>query len=487
MRSYVATMRDRLPQQWHTFVSRLKRHALALGTLLFACIVGQAAIATQSPLVIVEPDTKTYVTAAAHILSSFQLFDPIRTPGYPLFLALIFKAQGSMDLMLVVYAQMALMMLAAGEIYVLAYRITSHKSTAAIAGSLVGGNLYILQWERTVLTESLACWLLVTLFVAFEAYLRTARRQALIWLAVLSVAVVLTRPSTFALPPVLFAVLLARDLRLGGLRRSWPRLAIALAAVCGLLFGYAWGNGVATGYEGFSDVSNINLFGKVLQYHMEDENLDPRFAQLRGDLHTYLTTHFTSYVDPYVFVSAYPQYGRSFYALLGDFSRETISQHPIEFIQKTYPIANATWIFMPYNPYVNQLQAPWVGSLLFLAGIPFWVLGLLPFLLIYFLALAWRRPDSTAAVLLAALLLCVLTNIIVSAAGSYGDYYRLREPMDWGIIVAGVITLAESIRMITARPLFGADVPEAASEATASLTPTRKRNAPTLDGATAHP
>src|SRR5262245_49590738 len=178
-------------RQWQ----RLRFHAWPLGLLAVTILLGQAATLTQQPLVGVSVDTRSYMIPAQRIAQSQWLAPPFRTPGYPLFLSLVFQLSGGVDypaaqtcthqppttscanaFLPVVAAQALLSVLGVLAVYLLVYRLTSRRLFACIIACYLSVNLYLLAWERSVLSELLSTTWLVLVFLSFE---RFVRRQGL--------------------------------------------------------------------------------------------------------------------------------------------------------------------------------------------------------------------------------------------------------------------------------------------------------------------
>ncbi len=434
--------------QW--FAAHLKSHRPQLLLALSASLVGQAFTLTQTPLAQQFPDSATYLSPARHILSSFQFFDPIRPPGYPFFLALTLLIHGgATDPTTIVLAQAALMILSAGEIYLLAYRLTRNKWTAAVASALFGSNLAIVQWERAILSESFACWLTITIFVLFEAQLRAPKTWKIVSLGILLGLAILVSPADLILPPVILGIALARDLRLGRLRHTWRSLGTAIMLVAGIVAGYIQMNGSATGLYALTDVTNVNLLGKVLEYRMQDENTNPYFTPLRQALDVYVQTQQgQTVIDPYGFLDTNTSFNAPYLNPIGDYSSAIISRHLGEYLVKSIPDIEQTWQIDP-TPYVPASPSNSMTQTLFtLATIELWSYILLPFLCIVFLVWFFLRPRNHSMALLCAMTATLAANICLTATGSYGDFYRLRSPLDWAMVLVGGIALVELGRSV---------------------------------------
>lgn len=429
----------------------LRPHMVALGVVLLAFVAAQAVTLAQAPLAVLNPDSQSYLSAAHSVLAQHQIFNVSRTPGYPVFLALVFLVAGEGNLAAVVYAQMALLLVAALEVYALVYLLCARRWLAAALAALIASNLYILDWERTVLQETLSYVVVVTLFLCFVWYIRSNRRVALIALAIACPVAILTRPALIYLPALLLALLALWRTAMHGWRTAWQSPLLTLGVTYAVVVAYMAGNALAYGYFGLTDVSTVNLFGKVLEYRMQDEVTDARFAPMRADADQYLAAVAPNTVRGPVSAWAFAfdtwrtppnyQYSRDHFALMSAYAKDVIVHHPIEFAADTVPDIGEVWLSPPTLFYARYSTTPRITlSLLALSRFEYQTYLLLPLALIALAALAWRRPRTTGTYLLATGAIAVAFNILLNAAAASAEFPRLRSPLDWlMIVVAGVL------------------------------------------------
>ncbi|MBA3826317.1 MAG: glycosyltransferase family 39 protein [Ktedonobacterales bacterium] len=419
----------------------LRRHGGPLALLACACAIGQQITVTQAPLAIQTADTPSYLHVATGIASRGLFFDQTRTPGYPALLASVFTVAGHANMGAVVAVQTALVTLAALQLYGLALRLGGQPWLAGCTGAFMGMSVYFTNWERVIGTEALATWAVITLFGLFARYLHTGARRWLVALAVWSVVVILIRPFFLYLPLLLLGMLALRAWQRGQFRAQMGQLALAGGIVAGLLLAYMGANAAVCGYFGLSDVGTVNMFGKVLEYQMQDQTDDPRFAVLQSDLQGYL--HGAN--EPWGFPYHYPAYAVQHYRPLADYTQAIIARHPLEYAQKTVPDVLLT---LTASPTLYAALAPtlpqWMTGVVQLASAPLAAYLLFPLLLGWVLW-RWSRSRGSAVETLAATLgLALAGTILMAAAGAYtvlhgtqavGDFYRLRAPLDWAFVL----------------------------------------------------
>lgn len=452
--AYIQDYERRLPNALRLARVRLGSHRLALIVLFVACLAGQLATLIQTPLAVTFPDSGTYIQTATNLVVHHRLFNLQRTPGYPLFLAYIFVLTGGVNLRAVVFAQSLLMLLAAAEVYVLAFRLCRSRALATLAAALIGANLYILDWERCILSEACAVWVSVTIFLVFERCLRTNNRWYLAALLGLSAAAVMIRPMFVLLPLLLFVVL---GLRMLTTRASAGRLrdvALALAAVYLVVCGYMAGNRVVNGYFTLSDVSNVNLFGKVLEYRLQNDTRDARYAQIQLDADTFSRTHNTA--NPYTFLGLYRGYSHPPFALIGAYANDVVLNNLPAFLRDSMPDTVTTWAAAPYVYAQWDAASPLVALLTEISLVGLGMELMLPLVLLLQGAVCWRERLSARSCVLLALTLGVVLNLVEIGTGSYGEFYRLRAPLDWIMILVGVLVVGDLLLRAAGRkgPLF---------------------------------
>jgi hypothetical protein len=442
-------------------LGRVWPHRLPLAFVVVACAIGQLAVLLQTPLVAWRPDSSSYTQVADQILHHFQFVDALRTPTYPTFLAVIFVLTGGEHLGAVVLAQTGLTLITILEIYLLAYRVSASRWQAGVVACLIGVNPFVTNWERCILPEALTFWLVVTLCLVFERYLRHERPATLAMLAFLLVATIMARPQYLYLPAVVAGILVYRRLRQHSLSRGWKELvvvgAIPIMAVCA----YCATNAAVSGYLGLSDITNLNLFGKVIEYHMLDMSgypADPSFARFRADIaasaaawdphaaaqnswvHQDVTAHLWD------FVQSHPQYDVHHRAMYGAYSGTIIVHHPLYYIEMTAGDVMAATYAGPQLSADFSFISPWIAALFVLFSFLARMYAFLPALLIAGAVSAWRHADRPASLMVFALVLAITGNIIVPALTDFTEFWRLRFPTDWSMTLVATLLLVAAVQ-----------------------------------------
>jgi hypothetical protein len=402
------------------------------------------------PHVEIYPDTNGYIASSQHILSRGQLVDPVRLPGYSLLLALAVVLAPRNSLALLSAIQGALFIVATLEVYALALLVLRRTWQALLIGLLVGTNLYLLKYVKPIISDGLALWLTVSLALAAVIFLRTLRPRDLWLVAALTLALFMTRPEWIYAPPLLFAYLLVAAARRGRLRRVLPHALGAIVLLYVVLGLYIHQNAVQNRYAGVTAVQNVNLLGKVMQYHMQNE-VPPRYAPVAHVVNAYLAR---GGISPWALVNRTPALRANRGALAGAYAAEVIEHHPLAFLGHSIPTMFSSLslgytaddfqtisAIQPHGPF-----APLLVTLRAISAGIYVTYVLFPLVALPWAALCcWRRTarlwqvEAMGAVALLGLYALILTTI-----GGYGDYARIHtafNPLMIVVIWGGVLAI----------------------------------------------
>ncbi len=457
------------------FAARLEPHKIPLLILTLAMFVGQFAVFHHHPVyAIFSGDSTDYINDAHKLLATGNPIDPGRTPGYPLLLAVIFGLTGGDHLKAVVAVQVVLMVSAIYLIYLLTFRLTRNRWAALIAGAFLALNTYLMNWEREILSETLALWLLVVAFIVTERYFHSPRPRYLILLTAVLIYSMFNRPFFVFLPALFFIMLFVHALRTGRVRLEWKPLAISAAISYALLGGFVLGNGLIYHYYGISYISSVNLFGKIIEYRMQTQFTDPRYTTISTQLNAWMAG---GGVNQFIFLNhQYPQYARNYYRFASAYTDDIILHHPVEFTLYSLDDTYKAMILKQIYYDSHHTDPAWFAPVSTLEAVGIYVYMLLPFMLIGLAVWWWRQPKSFTPLLLLLLALTVMASLLEIGFASNGYPYRLRMPDDWAMIVLSVVMATSALQWYRQRqkPAAGS-ASSSDQERDQEMAPTQKR------------
>jgi len=440
-------------RRWSGWRGALGRHRWPLLILTGAMALVQAIVIAHRVAIPAALDTSEYLAAAADILSRGQLISPLRTPGYPLFLDAIFLLRGGrQDLVAVVAAQAALVVVTAYEIYLLTYRLTGRMALACLAAALVGTNVFVIDWQFSIRPEALSYWTVVTLFLLVERMLGGLRASTVAWFAALSLFAAMVRPLYLFVPILLLAALFLRGLRLGRWREYALKLGLALLFVYGCTAGYSALNGALNGYNGITYPLTIQLFGKVIEYHMQDLPVSPELTPVQRAAVRYARGGGR---DPYAFAHE-NGFDADYYAALDPYAKYVILHHPAEYAVKSLGDL-ARWWDLPvqYAPY----SSPVATVMRAVSRAALGVYYLLPLLAVLVLVRLRRAPADPRTFIFALMLLLNFASDVINAGTAYWEWYRYRFPLDWSAILIATVLLWEGAAWLQRRRALSRGAP----------------------------
>ncbi len=217
----------------------------------------------------VTTDSREYLAIARDLMEGRPVDSTLRTPGYPAFLALCFRAAGGENLTVVLVVQAILHALTILCVFRLACRLTGSFALSAV----VGGALLLPNFTLgipSLLTEELAVFLLAaTLLVLLEAILRNS--PGLAGLAgLLGIGLALTRPAYQMLGPLLLFACAFVLIRQEGWRTGLCRLALGVlpfVIVLGVGAGiWSERNYRVHGFRGLTCAAGYHLTTRTVSY-----------------------------------------------------------------------------------------------------------------------------------------------------------------------------------------------------------------------------
>lgn len=425
------------------------------------------------PGVDINADSPTYLSAAERLFAHpYQLLDPVRLPGYPLFLALIYAIAGHRNLAAASYVHALFFILTALEVYLLARHIFRYPLLAFIVALLFGTNITLLGYCKAIMSEGLAALLLTSLALAIVSFVQTLHLKTLCLVISLLLLLIFTRPEWLLLPPFLFAFLFLFAIRRR--RKHKPFLSIgtmlvALVIIYGSLGIYSEQNAVRNHYPGLTAVSSWNYMGKVLQYDMQDQ--DEVLAAQRAMSRKLAACIARIDRDPFHVLPCVPELSNDQYdTAAGAFALSIILRHPVEFLLKSLPLFVSSLVdYHDVTYHTNVSGGPFGVPLSWLQAVHrafYWANICLPFCIVGWLVCWARRArwfgkgrrgeevDKVAGVALAAVCLLVGYGVIVTTLAGYraDDYMRFHIVFDpllilfvWGSILWGIFSLKQRL------------------------------------------
>ncbi|GCE27326.1 hypothetical protein KDA_28100 [Dictyobacter alpinus] len=388
-------------------------------------------------------DTPGYVNFAQQLRTTGNPINVFRLPTYPLFLLLISLFVGPQNLFAVSIVQGILFICAVIEFYVLTLLLFKQSWIACCISLLVGTNIILISYSKTLMTEGLSLWLLLSSLLLAICIMRSGNMALLKWLGLFLALLFFTRPEWASFPILLFAYLLWNGYRRSEFRSkllSMVRVAIVLYALLAIYIGC---NFFIHHYLGLTSVENMNLIGKVMQYHMQNE-APPGYEHIQRII-DFNVTH--THLSPYQLLGKHPELGRNNAQPVGDFARAIIWRHPFEFIGKTIPLLfESLTSYYPVSISASPLNIPqhnWTEqavSVLSSLHRRLYALNVLfPYgSIIWISLLCWSRTRKHLSVqAMGLIVLTVWFALILTTLGGYylSDYMRVHIVFDALIII----------------------------------------------------
>ena len=293
------------------------------------------------------------------------------------------------------------------------------------------------------------------------------------------------RPFNEFIPVTLLGLVMLRALITRDVTRYWKSVVLAMVVTYGLTLGYIQLNARINGVSDLSWVTNVNLFGKVLEYHMQGDPVPPQYHQIQAATIAYAATGQT---DPFAMVMSYHlttediegEAGTT-YAAFGDYARYIITHNLGEYLFRSIPDLYQVWLTYPndlypvygynghnalpqsaYNWALQGVTAyptrqglipldanpPWTDGWLILSWAEELSFGLLPVSLLGVLIWLWLDRKSTEAFLLLALGAIGLVTIGLTALAASQEFQRLRSPAEWAVYTVNMTVALVAIQAV---------------------------------------
>lgn len=255
------------------------------------------------------PDTYTYLETAKKIGRTGTLVDPWRPPVFPLVFNGIFALSGRNIQQASYYAYapefntFRMLHHAAGVLSVallFTFLVRAGMPIWLTVGSslIVAVNPVLLGFERIILTETFSTTLLLCELVLAQALMIRYRVGLVLACVAVGILGVFLRPATILLPGVLLAIV------------AWskPKKVVIAGCVVGIMIymtalgTYARVNYETNGYLGISRISDVNVFGKMLELNLPIHTM-PDTSGIRTAITEY--RQITKTPDPWEFLRKY--------------------------------------------------------------------------------------------------------------------------------------------------------------------------------------
>lgn len=243
--------------------------------ILFLCSLVRFLYWYHAPGVIISEDTYSYYQVGQNMLREHLFVDHYRAPVYSLFIAELVYISGAPNAKImsgpffekigyVIPVQMAVGIFGLLILFH-TLKILKFSSLLSLLFTLfIGTNIIIFSWERLLLTESFATFVLIALFFLSVKIFQKPRFIFFTLFLFLSVFSVTLRPFNVGLPavPLFVMMLYHRKLRIV----IYAGLVLFLYAV--FIHVYSSVNLARWGFYGISRSSDINMLGKILEYKL---------------------------------------------------------------------------------------------------------------------------------------------------------------------------------------------------------------------------
>lgn len=384
---------------------------------------------------VITPDSFSYVTRGHLMLSSLIFVDEWRTPLYPVITNIPFLLSGidsaninSQDFISVLEI-FTIFQIAVGifTIVLLYYllRLAGVKLVPAFLFTLfVAGDIYIFSYERAILTETLAIFLLLITTILIINILKNPKLIYFFLVFTCFILNFLLRPFSMLLPVVLGVIIW-----------KYKKLSVTLLSgiIClvyvGIIAIYIQQNSVHHKFSGISRISDINMLGVIMKQKLAlNQGLSKSGFYMRAE--DYMSRH-TDNANAWEFLNEYPEFYDISYskqiALLNSATiRSNLPQYALRSLQ-TIPAAlldtnnYISWSrqHRPFEFFLKTIRVIYS----YLQWFTFIVLFGYPVSLYYFLI----RPSVKNAVIFLFGTLAMY-HILLAVFLSYNDYARLIVP-----------------------------------------------------------
>jgi hypothetical protein len=292
-----------------------KRLFIILVTAILIKLFFFAFIATHLPKNKFEPDSVDYLGTAKTLYSQGAFlrtdnsgatqYETLRTPGYPVFLAILHYLI-NIPLDGIVFIQILLTIIVGLIVYKTANLIDSR--LGILSAAIVLYDFPTLRFSLMLMTETLFLLLMATLLLSFTLYFKRGGLKYIIISALILAMATYVRPVSYYLGVAIVIFIVCAKIP-GNFRKTLTHALIFLVIVYGLLGAWQIRNYRRSGTTAFATIASVNFqqFGLIKSYsannypHAQGASPVPYYANLTLRSFLYLMTRPGSlkYVKPY--------------------------------------------------------------------------------------------------------------------------------------------------------------------------------------------
>ncbi|MBI5613424.1 hypothetical protein HY947_00710 [Candidatus Gottesmanbacteria bacterium] len=289
----------------------MNRKSLIPASILFLCTFGLRILyATTFPGLVAHGDSVGYIEIGRSIFlnpSLSAIINPFRNPGYPIFLVLIENIFHSFSI--VPYIQFFVASLALSVFFLSLIRIKIPLLIAFWVTFFIGISIHVFGWEKSLMTEGLATSWLLLLVSLTTILIDTPSLPHLILFYVLSILGFFLRPMLTPIPIIILSFLIFHHW-VKKIGHPLQLLIILLLYVLVPML-YISGNTVFHGYKSIQQVGDVDVFARILQFHLPvDSGAKSQFYTSIAkhyiyDPHTFRPYDILKYYDPDIYGKQY--------------------------------------------------------------------------------------------------------------------------------------------------------------------------------------
>jgi hypothetical protein len=299
--------------------SVIRNHKIYIGIIFLLAFLARIIFIISQPNFIhfsITPDSDGYFTYGKEIVRNRNAVNDWRTPVYPLFIQLpyflsarqapgLWSEQYYLGLTYITVTQLILGSITSVLFYLLSRQIFTNKYISLSLSIFYALNILIIFWDKMILTESLALFLIMIISLTGISLLKKVSTSKAFILLILFIIITFLRPVYILLPvPVLIFILLYQ--------RNVKFLVISAAILLLYFFtvkGYINMNKKQNGYAGLSRIGDVNLFGKIFQNNLPTEGFG-KYPRLNAAVNSWKITERNPILltDPWAFIVKNPDY-----------------------------------------------------------------------------------------------------------------------------------------------------------------------------------